>query len=74
MEERPLHRDPRADAVRAELEAGTPIGPFVVVETPTGSSFSVMSIDILTLEEGKIVHIYHLEDWTSAVAQLTSAE
>ena len=59
--------------VRGEA-AGTPIGPFFGVETPTGRSFSIMSIDILTLEEGKIVHIYHLEDWTSALAQLTSAE
>lgn len=54
--------------------AGAPVGPFFGVETPTGRSFSIMSIDILTLEEGKIVHIYHLEDWTSALAQLTSAE
>ena len=59
--------------VRGEA-SGTPIGPFFGVETPTGRSFSVMSIDILTLEEGKIVHVYHLEDWTSAIAQLTSAE
>jgi hypothetical protein len=35
---------------------------------------SIMSIDILTLEEGKIVQVYHLEDWTSAIAQLTAAE
>lgn len=55
------------------VAAGTPIGPFLGVETPTGRSFSIMSIDILTLEEGKIVHVYHLEDWTSAIAQLTSA-
>jgi predicted ester cyclase len=59
--------------VRGEA-SGTPIGPFFGVETPTGRSFSVMSIDIHTLEEGKIVHVYHLEDWTSAIAQLTSAE
>lgn len=56
------------------MVSGTPIGPFFGVETPTGRSFSVMSIDILTLKEGKIVHTYHLEDWTSAIAQLTSAE
>ena len=59
--------------VRGEA-SGTPIGPFFGVETPTGRSFSVMSIDILTLEEGKISHIYHLEDWTSAIAQLTTPE
>lgn len=59
--------------VRGEA-SGTPIGPFFGVEAPTGRSFSIMSIDILTVDEGKIVHVYHLEDWTSAVAQLTSGE
>ncbi|MEM7327082.1 MAG: ester cyclase [Actinomycetota bacterium] len=58
--------------VRGEA-SGTPVGPFFGVETPTGRRFSIMSIDILTLEAGKIVHVYHLEDWTSAVAQLTAA-
>lgn len=51
---------------------GTPIGPFFGVEPPTGRSFDIMSIDIVTLEDGKIVLIYHLEDWTSAIAQLTA--
>jgi hypothetical protein len=31
-----------------------------------------MSIDIVTVSEGRIVHTYHLEDWTGAVAQLTA--
>lgn len=53
---------------------GTPVGPFFRVEPPTGRSFDVMSIDILTLEDGKVVLIYHLEDWTSAIAQLTATE
>lgn len=52
--------------------AGTPIGPFFGVEPPTGRRFEIMSIDILTLKEGKIAHVYHLEDWTSAIAQLTA--
>lgn len=56
------------------LAAGTPVGPFFGVETPTGRRFEVMSIDILTLDAGKIVHSYHLEDWTSAVAQLTGSD
>lgn len=56
------------------LATGTPIGPFFGVDPPTGRSFSIMSIDILTLEGGKIVQVYHLEDWTSAIAQLTAAE
>ena len=57
--------------VRGQAE-GTPIGPFFGVDPATGNSFDIMSIDILTLEEGKIVQVYHLEDWTSAIAQLTA--
>ena len=54
------------------LAAGTPIGPFFAVEEPTGRSFEIMSIDIVTVEDSRIVHIHHLEDWTGAIAQLTS--
>lgn len=53
---------------------GTPVGPFFGVEPPTGRRFEIMSIDILTVDAGKIVHVYHLEDWTSAVAQLTASD
>lgn len=52
---------------------GTPTGPFFGVE-PTGKSFDIMSIDIVTVEDGRISHIFHLEDWTGAIAQLTAAE
>ena len=51
---------------------GTPVGPFFSVDPATGKSFEIMSIDILTVENGKLVHAYHLEDWTSAIAQLTA--
>ena len=51
---------------------GTPVGPFFGVDPATGNSFDIMSIDIVTLEDGLISHIYHLEDWTGAVAQLTA--
>ncbi|MEO1798343.1 MAG: ester cyclase [Pseudomonadota bacterium] len=51
---------------------GTPAGPFLGVDPATGKSFEIMSIDIVTVEDGLITHIYHLEDWTGAVAQLTA--
>lgn len=51
---------------------GTPVGPFFGVDPSTGNSFEIMSIDIVTVEDGLISHIYHLEDWTGAVAQLTA--
>lgn len=51
---------------------GTPTGPFFGVDPATGKSFDIMSIDIVTVEDGKITHIYHLEDWTGAIAQLSA--
>ena len=51
---------------------GTPIGPFFGVDPATGNGFDIMSIDIVTLEDGVISHIYHLEDWIGAIAQLTA--
>jgi len=51
---------------------GTPVGPFLGIDPATGKSFEIMSIDIVTVEGGVITHIYHLEDWTSAIAQLTA--
>ena len=51
---------------------GTPVGPFFGVDPATGKSFEIMSIDIVTVEEGLITHIYHLEDWTGAIAQLSA--
>ena len=54
------------------LFRGTPVGPFFGVEPATGKSFEAMSIDIVTVEDGRITLTYHLEDWTGAVAQLTA--
>lgn len=54
------------------LFRGAPVGPFFGVDPATGRSFEAMSIDIVTVAGGKIVHVYHLEDWTGAIAQLTA--
>lgn len=54
------------------LFRGAPVGPFFGVDPATGKSFEAMSIDIVTVEGGKITHVYHLEDWTGAIAQLTA--
>ncbi|GAB5535533.1 MAG: hypothetical protein Rubg2KO_17820 [Rubricoccaceae bacterium] len=51
---------------------GTPAGPFLGIDPATGKGFEIMSIDILTVENGKMVHAFHLEDWTTAIAQLTA--
>ncbi len=48
---------------------GTPKGPFFGVDGK-GKSFEIMSIDIHTIKDGKIVRTYHVEDWASAIRQL----
>jgi predicted ester cyclase len=56
--------------VRGEA-TGTPAGEFMGAPH-SGKSFKVMSIDVHTLEGGKMVRSYHIEDWIGAVRQLTA--
>jgi predicted ester cyclase len=56
--------------VRGEA-TGTPAGDFMGAPR-TGKSFKVMSIDVHTIEGGKMVRSYHIEDWIGAVRQLTA--
>jgi SnoaL-like polyketide cyclase len=56
--------------VRGEA-TGTPAGEFMGVPH-TGKSFKLMSIDVHTLEDGKMVRSYHIEDWLGAVRQLSA--
>jgi hypothetical protein len=56
--------------VRGEA-TGTPAGEFMGAPH-SGKSFKLMSIDILTLEGGKMIRSYHVEDWIGAVRQLTA--
>jgi ketosteroid isomerase-like protein len=56
--------------VRAEA-TGTPAGPFMDVP-PGGKSFRIMSIDVHTIKDGKLVRAYHVEDWMGAVRQLST--
>jgi predicted ester cyclase len=49
--------------------SGTPAGAFFGVPHG-GRSFSIMSIDIHTLRNGRIHSTYHLEDWAGALRQL----
>ena len=54
--------------VRSEA-SGTPVAPFLGVPA-SGRSFRVMTIDIHTIKDGKAITAHHVEDWTSAMAQL----
>jgi len=56
--------------VRGEA-TGTPHGDFFGAPH-TGKSFKIMSIDVHTIDSGKIVRSYHVEDWLGAVNQLSA--
>jgi predicted ester cyclase len=56
--------------VRGEA-TGTPAGEFMGAPH-SGKSFKLMSIDVNTLEGGRMVRSYHIEDWIGAVRQLTA--
>src|SRR5262249_28160089 len=56
--------------VRGEA-TGTPAGEFMGMPHG-GKSFKLMSIDVHTIEGGKIVRSYHIEDWLGAVRQLSA--
>jgi predicted ester cyclase len=56
--------------VRGEA-SGTPAGEFMGVPHG-GKSFKLMSIDVHTIEGGKLIRSYHLEDWMGALRQLSA--
>lgn len=56
--------------VRGEA-TGTPAGEFMGAPH-SGKAFKLMSIDIHTMQGGKMVRSYHVEDWIGAVRQLTT--
>jgi ketosteroid isomerase-like protein len=56
--------------VRGEA-TGTPDGSFMGV-TGGGKSFRIMSIDVHTIKDGKMVRAYHVEDWMGATRQLSA--
>jgi predicted ester cyclase len=56
--------------VRSEA-SGTPTGPLFGVP-PSGKSFRIMTIDIHTVRDGKLAVAHHVEDWATALKQLSS--
>ncbi|MBN3561075.1 ester cyclase [Aliamphritea spongicola] len=58
--------------VRGEA-TGTPAGDFFGVPH-SGNSFKIMSIDMHTVEDGKVKTSYHIEDWATAMRQLSQAK
>lgn len=49
---------------------GTPVGPMFGVDGQ-GRGFDIMTIDIHEVADGKIVRTFHVEDWASALQQLS---
>ena len=54
------------------IATGTPEGPFLGVDPATGKSFEIMSIDEHRVEDGLLKESYHVEEWLTAVGQLTA--
>ena len=55
--------------VRGEA-TGTPTGEFWGAK-PTGKSFKTMALDIFTVTNGKLASCYHVENWMTALQQLS---
>ncbi len=53
------------------IATGTPAKKFFGVE-PSGKSFEIMTIDIHTVEDGRITKSYHVEEWAKAIKQLSA--
>ncbi|MGL6259512.1 ester cyclase [Vibrio sp. WXL210] len=58
--------------VRSEA-TGTPTGEFFGVPYK-GNSFAIMTIDMHTVRDGKIIKTYHVEDWAGALRQLSVSD
>lgn len=52
------------------LATGSPNGDFMGLATDGSKSFEIMTIDIHTIEDGKVIEVFHLEDWGTAMKQL----
>lgn len=62
------------DVVCARCElSGTPNRAFMT-PSHTGKSFSIMTIDIHRIKDGKIIELHHAEDWMTAIEQLKADE
>ncbi len=52
------------------IASGTPSGDFMGVPTDGSKKFEIMTIDIHTVKDGKIMNTHHVEDWATAMKQL----
>jgi len=52
----------------------SPEGHFYGVPTDGSRSFNIQTIDIHTVENGKMVRSYHTEDWATAIQQVSAPQ
>ncbi|MFK7902490.1 MAG: ester cyclase [Nitratireductor sp.] len=64
-----MHQDGNFVTVRSRSIA-TPAGEFMGID-PEGRSFDIMNIDIHELKDGKLVNLWHIEDWATAMRQMS---
>ena len=50
---------------------GSPNGDFMGIPTNGSKSFDIMTIDVYKVIDGQIQEVYHLEDWGTAIQQLS---
>lgn len=52
------------------IASGTPNGNFMGMPTDGSKKFEIMTIDMHTVKEGKILNTFHVEDWATSMKQL----
>ena len=55
--------------VRGEA-SGKPTGELFGAK-PTGKSFKTMALDLFTVKNGKLASAYHVENWMTALEQIS---
>jgi predicted ester cyclase len=60
-----------ARAVVRSVASGSPKGPFMGLELDGTRTFRIDTIDIHEVRGGRIVRVFHLEDWATAIRQLS---
>jgi len=63
----------RNGIVVRSIASGNPKGDFFGIKTDGSKRFEIMTIDIHTVQDGKIQKSYHVEDWSIALQQLAPA-
>jgi len=53
------------------IATGSPCGPFMGLTLDGSRAFRIDTIDIHEVVDGKIARVHHLEDWATAIKQLS---